>query len=95
MRFLSALSVSPSGIPGYFPAWYQVYIRIMFWCNYVNKPVMKMEMDLGTYKTMKLVEDLENGYIARPNIFRDVLEIVRLGAIETGNLICRNLYCVL
>lgn len=56
---------------------------------------MKMEMDLGTYKTMKLVEDLENGYIARPNIFRDVLEIVRLGAIETGNLICRNLYCVL
>jgi hypothetical protein len=40
------------------------------------------------------MKDLENGYIASSYIFGDVLKIVRLGAIETGDLICRNLYCV-
>jgi hypothetical protein len=40
------------------------------------------------------MKDLENGYIASSYIFGDVLKIVRLRAIETGDLICRNLYCV-
>jgi hypothetical protein len=41
------------------------------------------------------MEDLQDGYIACSYIFGDVLEIVCFRAIETSDLVCRNLYCVL